>query len=247
MVTDEDYVQIQTTADNSWHYLCGDIYGAYTFTSQDRSAPKELKLFQASVWPYNENTYIDTISIRKQKPPSYDDPSLITTRRAIPTFQYAPETFTVTKSKVDITNTINVSFKTSECLSNLVPMDFIGFQDIAAVTQTSLASPRVTGTFDLTWNGHTLSNIEADIEADDLTLMLEALEGFGNVNIVRSKDCSGFKWYMIWQEGGEKLPVEISGNSLVGDDITIEARTVKSGGVTFNPVPGLMLRTCNLN
>ena len=222
------------------------MYMAYLFSSRDSlNSQASLKLYEVNISPYNSDTLIDVVTVRKTPPPSYNHQSLIDSRRIIPSFQYKPSTFLVEKTKSNGVNSIKVSFKTSGCLTDLKPIEFIGYSDpSAAIVRTSTASARVTGTFDLAWNGNFLRNIDASISAYNLTALIQSLNGFGSVSVVRSKDCYGYKWNVKWSSGGKKIPFTIDNNALIGDSVTINAIVKKTGGLNFNPVPGVMLRSC---
>ena len=38
---------------------------------------------------------------------------------------------------------------------------------------------------------------------------MQSLQGIGNLNVVRSKDCGGYKWGIKWVDGGDKLPISV--------------------------------------
>ena len=43
---------------------------------------------------------------------------------------------------------------------------------------------------------------------------MQSLQGIGNLNVVRSKDCGGYKWRVKWVDGGDKLPISVKKNNL---------------------------------
>jgi hypothetical protein len=39
--------------------------------------------------------------------------------------------------------------------------------------------------------------------------LLQSLQGMGNLNVSRSKDCAGYKWRVEWIDGGDKKPITV--------------------------------------
>jgi len=103
------------------------------------------------------------------------------------------------------------------------------------------SSPPVTGTFDVSWNGSTISGIKADASENDLANLLQSQTGF--LTVKRTKDCAGFKWNVKWVNGGNKPAISIASNSLQGNNANIVTRNIQDGGALFNPVLSNMLRT----
>lgn len=241
---DEIVTRIGTIADGGWHYFCADLYSAYQFLAQDfRSTKSMLKIHSVILSPVNQNSLIDTVSVRKQAPDSYDHSSLILTRRLIPSFEINRGSFVVSNNKVEDINTITIVYENGNCIPIKKTMAFTANAPLAAINRISATSPPVTGTFSLSWNGKSIENIDSMIEAHNLKQMLESVEGFETVDIVRSKNCLGYKWSIKWKNGGLKQDITIMTNALSGDNPQIKATTTQLGGAVFNPVPGSMLRT----
>jgi hypothetical protein len=57
-----------------------------------------------------------------------------------------------------------------------------------------------------------LLGISANIDQNSFRDYLQSLQGIGNLNIVRSKDCGGYKWRVKWVDGGDKLPISVKYN-----------------------------------
>jgi hypothetical protein len=76
----------------------------------------------------------------------------------------------------------------------------------------SKASQPIGGTFDLSWNGKTLSNLRANMSADDLANYLQLWDDFGQAIVTRTKDCAGYKWSVKWLTGGRKPALTVRNN-----------------------------------
>ena len=111
------------------------------------------------------------------------------------------------------------------------------------MAQSTAASPPVTGNFDLSWDGNTLSSIASNIEESELTALLQSIPSFGNAQVTRSKDCSGYKWTVKWLSGGDKPALTIAANNLLGSNVAIVANGVEDGGAVFQPIQADFLRT----
>jgi hypothetical protein len=85
-------------------------------------------------------------------------------------------------------------------------------------------------------------DISADSSENDLKNYLQSLRAFGSVEAIRSKDCSGFKWRIKWNDGGRKTPFAVD-SSLIGNQPAISTRVLQVGGAMFAPLPGDMIRT----
>ena len=107
------------------------------------------------------------------------------------------------------------------------------------------ASPPVTGTFDVSWNGATISGIKADASENDFANLFQSNTGF--LTVKRTKDCAGYKWNVKWVNGGNKPAMSIASSSLQGNNANILARDVQDGGALFNPILSNMLRTVHSN
>jgi hypothetical protein len=107
------------------------------------------------------------------------------------------DTVTVTGDTTEMT----IDMKVINCESNIPKMTFARTATSVTVTRDSRASPPVTGTYDLNYNGHTLTNIAVDIEAEDLKARLETIPGIGQVKVTRSGSCSAYSWDVEFVEG----------------------------------------------
>lgn len=51
--------------------------------------------------------------------------------------------------------------------------------------------------------------IPANIDPKLLENYLESFKNFGSISVIRSKDCSGYKWRLKWVNGGDKIDLQI--------------------------------------
>ena len=72
------------------------------------------------------------------------------------------------------------------------------------------ASPPVTGSFDFSWNGQDINEILSNISDSNLGQFMQSFKNAGFLNVVRSKDCAGYKWNMKWNNGGFKPPITVT-------------------------------------
>ena len=145
-----------------WHYICTNIYTALRpfYNINDQQVIDNLRLRGARVYPPSNGMYIDTTSIRSQLPDNYGDKYLETSRRIHPSIQYLDRSLHVAKSYVSNGyRSIKISFKSRNCASNLPNFTLVDSFPLneAKLTKLSSASPPVTGSFNISWNGHTLA------------------------------------------------------------------------------------------
>jgi hypothetical protein len=95
------------------------------------------------------------------------------------------------------------------------------------------------------FGGQTYAGIPVDISTADLAARLQSSSQFGFLNIVRSRDCTGYSYTIEWlTNGGAKTPISISNaSSVTPSGTTINASVVQSGGVVFKPLSGDITRT----
>ncbi len=147
---------------NRWHYICADITASLSLYYSNN--PSGLNLRGAYVYPQSNGMYIDSVSIKSQLPINYGDTYIETTRRIFPPIQYLNNSLTVTKlqgaSTVSPKNKVMISFKVRNCMVSLPSFTLVNSfpSNNAVMIKTSSASPPVTGTFTLMWNGQTLSS-----------------------------------------------------------------------------------------
>lgn len=74
-------------------------------------------------------------------------------------------------------------------------------------------------------------------------LELEYKEAIGKVDVLQEGSCSGYSWTITWKTvGGDKVPLEVPENALIGFDIDIKLDTIQDGGITIGPLTGEFLQ-----
>jgi len=229
-------------ADNNWHYECIDMYQAYLDSEPTAIySANKLKLFKVWINSGNSNLRVDTVSVRKNLPVGISldnvENSLHDKRRVFPPFQFLPKSLQVQKPT---SSKIEFSFQPTNCSYNLPALTLVSSSSNSQseMILVSAASPPVTGHFDIEWNGQKLLQVPANISEYDLKLLLESLPEFGQAYVERSKNCSGYKWRVRWEKGGEKLPLTVSNTNLSGNSVTISVKKFAQGGVNFRGVKG---------
>lgn len=204
-----------------------------------------IKVYSAGFYPPNGR--VDVVSVRRNLPlgitAGSQDEAKLTARRVFPTIQYQAGTLSVSKTPGV---SVDLAFRPTNCSYNLnlfTLMNSFNSSNGPAIRQSTAASPPVTGSFDLAWNGTTLSNIQANVEENDLSALFKSIPEFGNVEVTRSKDCSGYKWTIKWLSGGDKPAVSIASTNLSGSSVLIAASTIRDGGASFSPIQADFLRT----
>ena len=138
-------------------------------------------------------------------------------------------------------NKLLISYRPNNCSYNLKPI--VVRQKNLTPIKVSSASQPVTGLFSLQWNGQELDKIPANVSEKELANYLQSLAGFGQSNVIRSKDCSGYKWRVKWVDGGNKDSIKVDSSSLLGESPKIKAITNQDGCVKFYPLADNFLRT----
>ena len=99
------------------------------------------------------------------------------------------------------------------------------------------------------FGGQTYSAIPVDISTADLAVRLQSSPQFGFLNIVRSRDCTGYSYTIEWvANGGAKTAISITNaGSVTPVGTTVNAVRVQPGGAVFKPLSGDMTRTYQTN
>lgn len=145
-------VNVETIADNQWHYNCTDLTVALKGTAFASYGVSVLKVFQAWVWPSVSDMYIDTVTVRKTLPLGYNDALLATTRRLYPTLQILSNQLTVSTA----TGSVTLTYRPANCSNNLAMITLTQNFSSITIAELTAASPPVTGSFQLQWNNTSL-------------------------------------------------------------------------------------------
>lgn len=66
----------------------------------------------------------------------------------------------------------------------------------------------------------------------------------GVLAVERSGTCAGFEWTVTWETFGSDHPeMQVNGDSLSGNEVSISVQTIQNGGLFLEPIPGEFLRT----
>lgn len=66
----------------------------------------------------------------------------------------------------------------------------------------------------------------------------------GLLAVERSGTCAGFEWTVTWEtSGGDHPEMQVNGDSLSGNEVSISVQTIQNGGLFLEPIPGEFLRT----
>lgn len=66
----------------------------------------------------------------------------------------------------------------------------------------------------------------------------------GVLAVERSGTCAGFEWTVTWETfGGDHPEMQVNGDSLSGNEVSISVQTIQNGGLFLEPIPGEFLRT----
>lgn len=101
----------------------------------------------------------------------------------------------------------------------------------------------------MVFGGQTYAGIPVDISTADLAVRLQSSPQFGFLNIVRSRDCTGYSYTIEWvANGGAKTAISITNaGSITPAGTTVTASRVQSGGALFKPLSGDITRTYQTN
>lgn len=66
----------------------------------------------------------------------------------------------------------------------------------------------------------------------------------GVLAVERSGTCAGFEWTVTWETfGGDHPEMQVNGDSLSGNEVSVSVQTIQNGGLFLEPIPGEFLRT----
>lgn len=88
-----------------------------------------------------------------------------------------------------------------------------------------------------------VTEIPANISAEDLKTLLEDNFDVGKVNVTRVGSCAGFQWTVEWSsKGGDQPIISVDGTCLIGSGVFINVSVIDDGGLFLSPIPGDLLR-----
>ncbi|XP_072034192.1 fibrocystin-L-like [Amphiura filiformis] len=108
------------------------------------------------------------------------------------------------------------------------------------VKRLESASPPVTGSFTLKWNGKQVQ-VPANADAKKMKRQIERL-GTGIVAVVRSGQCSGYAWDVEWtSRGGSQPLIQVDDSQLSGNNVKVVVYRHQEGAY-LGIIPGEFLR-----
>jgi len=117
------------------------------------------------------------------------------------------------------------------------------------VTRVATASPPVTGTFSLDYDGETVSGLRAGMSAESFKAKLESLSNMKGMGVTFDGHCSAGTWTVKWlTHAGDHPEMTVNDASgLVGDNVAVAVTTEQDGGLYLDPIPGDMFQTKHTN
>lgn len=116
--------------------------------------------------------------------------------------------------------------------------------DTIAVDRLLSATPPVTGSFDVHFEGTIIKNIRADYNATQLKALLDRyLPNEGPFEVSQSGNCARPSWSISWTErGGDRPLMRTNGRNLIGSNVSVLVLPIVDGGVWMRPLRADMLR-----
>ncbi|XP_041477742.1 fibrocystin-L-like isoform X1 [Lytechinus variegatus] len=115
-----------------------------------------------------------------------------------------------------------------------------------AVDRVQAATPPVTGTFDLEFDGKIARGFRALVTGEALKQRLEVELMTGFVKVTRLGFCSAYSWQVEFTGNGGSQPLlQVINHTLTNDQTEVSIQVVKQadGHLFLDPIPGEFLRT----
>ncbi|XP_076109510.1 fibrocystin-L-like [Mytilus galloprovincialis] len=236
-------VPVTFNTDEGWHLHCLDMKAAL---SQRQPAAlkfyvKEIRVFKQGIV---QEFFIDDVYIGRKAP--VDDLDKVNDYRILP----SKPNNALMKSVSVISPSIGVyeiTFTPHDCgydFPALTPVTPLVTDGQVAVSRTTEASPPLTGTYNVEFNGETVSGIDYSLENELLADELETMPGIGNLGVKRSGDCANFQYDITFlSRPGDVPPLNIDGSDINGVGVVVTSQNIEDGGLWFGPIFGEFLRT----
>ncbi|NP_001305057.1 PKHD1 like 1, tandem duplicate 1 isoform X1 [Danio rerio] len=251
------FISVQFDSTDEWNYKCVDLLASI----QKAYIGSNFKLLQLSVYGVDGNSvfFIDAVQIGRA---TTLDSNVILHRRRPPALASSGlflSNITVSKR----TNSSQISYEitaTPYNCGNGVPLIEIGFlQKMASSTGDLLiqsqgdatatiirpqkASPPLTGTFDVEFNGRSVEGLAVDISAADLQYALQGIPELGQLQVQKSGNCKGYTWNIQWLTiPGNQPLLKINASNVIGVNPSVTSREVEQGGLFKQKIMGDFLR-----
>ncbi|OWF48084.1 Fibrocystin-L [Mizuhopecten yessoensis] len=116
-----------------------------------------------------------------------------------------------------------------------------------SVIRTVAASTPLSGTFDLTLRGQTITSIPVGIGRNDITAIIE---GFTDIGLVLVTSTGDGVFNMYWRFRFDTYPgnleqIQMNSSTVSGDNVQSHVWTIQNGQYTIDPLYGEMLMTAH--
>ncbi|KAK3107254.1 hypothetical protein FSP39_010348 [Pinctada imbricata] len=256
-----DFTLSASATKDKWNYKCIDLNSAQTAakTSGSNFETREITVNKDST--SSDDLYIDSVIITREDLATDTQDGILGQRilAAKPggnpmssvTVTKSSSVYTVTMAPHDCGNQFPM-FKLagSQTSTNLVTASSVTTSLTAssgsvsmATARTASASPPVTGTVDVTFEGHTVT-VKATDNDQGVQDTLSTITGIGSLNVTRAGDCANFNWTINWlTRTGDLQEATVDGSNLQGNSPQASKKTTRNGGLWFDPILGDTLRT----
>ncbi|KAK3587658.1 hypothetical protein CHS0354_042441 [Potamilus streckersoni] len=222
----------------SWHYECVNMYtwltskhGGLSFVLEKVSVERDLDTM---------DIFIDMLTISLQETTSdYAEINLQRLQAAKPNGALI-DTVTVTSTSAGV---YSIDLKPFDC-GNGFQLFTLTNSQASVVSRITAASPPVTGTINVTFNGTTKSGINITLEVAEMKKELESIPNIGSLLVRKEGNCANFDLIITLNSlPGNQEQLQVDASQLRGLDPSLVVLTDWDGGAWYNPIPGDMLRT----
>ncbi|XP_052063080.1 fibrocystin-L-like [Mytilus californianus] len=244
-------VPVTFNTNEGWHLHCLDMKAALSQRHAMPKQPTALNFYIKQIRVFKLGIvfefFIDDVYIGRKAP--VDNLDKVNDYRILPSKpnDALMESVSVVSSAVGV---YDITFIPHDCgydFPSLTPVTPLVNGGQVAVSRTTEASPPLTGTYDVEFNGETVTGIDYSLENEVLADVLETIPGIGNLDIQRSGDCANFKYDITYlSRPGDVPPLNIDGSDINGVGVVVTSEKIEDGGLWFSPIFGEFLRTFHL-
>ncbi|KAL3885610.1 hypothetical protein ACJMK2_025660 [Sinanodonta woodiana] len=219
----------------SWHYQCLNIYTWLKSVHGDFSFSLE-KVVVGRI----SDVFIDMMSI------SVDE---ITTNYVEVNLQRL-EAAKADEAVIDIVSVTSstpgvytIDMRTFDCGNKFALFTLIN-SNASVTSRITAASPPVTGTINITFNGKTKSGLNITLDVGDLKKELESIPNIGSLLVEKIGNCTNFDLIITFYTlSGDQEQLQVDASQLSGVNQSLVVSTDWDGSAWYVPIPGDMLRT----
>ncbi|VDI83753.1 Hypothetical predicted protein [Mytilus galloprovincialis] len=241
-------VSVTFNTDEGWHLHCLDMKAALSQRHAMPKQPAALKFYIKEIRVFKQGIvqefFIDDVYIGRKAP--VDNLDKVNEYRILPSKpnDALMESVSVVSPSIGV---YEITFTPHDCgydFPALTPVTPLVNGGQVAVSRTTEASPPLTGTYDVEFNGETVTGIDYSLENELLADELETIPGIGNLGIKRSGDCANFQYDITFlSRPGDVPPLNIDGSDINGVGVVVTSQKIEDGGLWFGPIFGEFLRT----